>query len=176
MRKKIEGSFPLREVNRLAMSEKIKKGHPGNIHLWWNRSPMESSATGLEGFVYELGLIKDLLLLPDERIQYDTDISYSIEDQIIENQRNVQRVFSGRESDATAEDYAREIGKYIAKKKERAVEVLYEFEITGLRPQETKWLGPLILVKPTEDGKMAITYTIKSAHSPGIVDGRLMAE
>ena len=84
--------------------------------------------------------------------------------------------YAGHESDATAEDYAREIGKYIAKKKERAVEVLYEFEITGLRPQETKWLGPLILVKPTEDGKMAITYTIKSAHSPGIVDGRLMAE
>ena len=48
MRKKIEGSFPLREVNRLAMSEKIKKGHPGNIHLWWNRSPMESSAKLLE--------------------------------------------------------------------------------------------------------------------------------
>lgn len=48
MRKKIEGSFPLREINRLAMSEKIKKGHPGNIHLWWNRSPMESSAKLLE--------------------------------------------------------------------------------------------------------------------------------
>lgn len=132
--------------------------------------------TGLEGFVYELGLIKDLLLLPDDRIQYDTDISYSIEDQIIENQRNVQRVFSGRESDATAEDYVREIGKFIAKKKERAIDALYEFEISGLRPQETKWLGPLILVQPTEDGKITIAYTIKSAHSPGIVDGRLMAE
>lgn len=48
MRKKIEGSFPFREINRLAMSEKIKKGHPGNIHLWWNRSPMESSAKMLE--------------------------------------------------------------------------------------------------------------------------------
>ena len=132
--------------------------------------------TGLEDFVYELGLIKDLLLLPDDRIQYDTDISYSIEDQIIENQRNVQRVFSGRESDATAEDYVREIGKFIAKKKERAIDALYEFEISGLRPQETKWLGPLILVQPTEDGKITIAYTIKSAHSPGIVDGRLMAE
>lgn len=162
----------------ITVSIRVDQGIPVEpSHALFNPEYRSSNDnTGLEGFVYELGLIKDLLLLPDERIQYDTDISYSIEDQIIENQRNVQRVFSGRESDATAEDYAREIGKYIAKKKERAVEVLYEFEITGLRPQETKWLGPLILVKPTEDGKMAITYTIKSAHSPGIVDGRLMAE
>lgn len=129
---------------------------------------------GLEGFVYELGLIKDLLFLPIDRIQYDTDISYRIEDSIRENQRNVQRMLSGRESDATIDDYAREISKFVAMKKERALEPVYEFEISGLRPQETKWLGPLILVKPTENGQISITYTIKSAHSPGIVEGRLM--
>ena len=51
MRKKIEGSFPLKEVNQLTMAERTKKGHPGNIHLWWNRSPMESSVKLLEAML-----------------------------------------------------------------------------------------------------------------------------
>lgn len=33
----------LREINQLAMAEHVKKEHPGNIHLWWNRSPIASS-------------------------------------------------------------------------------------------------------------------------------------
>lgn len=44
MRKQIEGAFPLREINRSAMNDRAKKEHPGNIHLWWNRSPIASSA------------------------------------------------------------------------------------------------------------------------------------
>ena len=44
MRKQIEGALPLREINRSAMSDRAKKEHPGNIHLWWNRSPIASSA------------------------------------------------------------------------------------------------------------------------------------
>ncbi len=51
MRKKIEGSLSLRELGYLTMSEKTKKGHPGNIHLWWNRSPIESSANLLEALL-----------------------------------------------------------------------------------------------------------------------------
>lgn len=43
MRKQIEGNLPLRMVNRSAMNEKAGKEHPGNMHLWWNRSPIESS-------------------------------------------------------------------------------------------------------------------------------------
>ena len=33
----------LLEINQLSMNERVRKGHPGNMHLWWNRSPIESS-------------------------------------------------------------------------------------------------------------------------------------
>ena len=36
-------TFPLRSINQSAMSEKVTKDHPGNMHLWWNRSPIDSS-------------------------------------------------------------------------------------------------------------------------------------
>ena len=37
------GALPLRTINQFAMSERVTKEHPGNMHLWWNRSPIESS-------------------------------------------------------------------------------------------------------------------------------------
>jgi len=44
MKKLIETALPLRVFNQSAISDKAKKGHPGNMHLWWNRSPIDSSA------------------------------------------------------------------------------------------------------------------------------------
>ncbi len=46
-----ELAFPLHEINRLAMSERSTKGHPGNIQLWWNRSPINSSAVLLKALL-----------------------------------------------------------------------------------------------------------------------------
>ena len=43
MKTKIEGAFPLRQINQSSMSERATKEHPGNMHLWWNRSPIDSS-------------------------------------------------------------------------------------------------------------------------------------
>lgn len=43
-KKLIEKSLPLRELSTSAMTDKAHKGHPGNLHLWWNRSPIASSA------------------------------------------------------------------------------------------------------------------------------------
>ena len=43
MKTKIEGALPLRMINQSAMSERATKEHPGNMHLWWNRSPIVSS-------------------------------------------------------------------------------------------------------------------------------------
>ena len=43
MKTRIDGAFPLRLINQSAMSERVKKEHPGNMHLWWNRSPIDSS-------------------------------------------------------------------------------------------------------------------------------------
>ena len=43
MKTKIEGALPLRLINQSAMTERATKEHPGNMHLWWNRSPIDSS-------------------------------------------------------------------------------------------------------------------------------------
>lgn len=44
MKKIIETALPLAEINEAAIGDKVRKGHPGNMHLWWNRSPIASSA------------------------------------------------------------------------------------------------------------------------------------
>ncbi len=51
MKKIIEMVLPLREFSQSAMSDKARKGHPGNMHLWWNRSPIDSSAALLQAAV-----------------------------------------------------------------------------------------------------------------------------
>ena len=43
MQNRIKGAFSLRQINHAAITEKLNKKHPGNMHLWWNRSPIESS-------------------------------------------------------------------------------------------------------------------------------------
>lgn len=43
MKTKIDGALALRLINQSAMSKRAKKEHPGNMHLWWNRSPIDSS-------------------------------------------------------------------------------------------------------------------------------------
>lgn len=43
MKKIIETALPLRVLSQSAISDKVRKGHPGNMHLWWNRSPIDSS-------------------------------------------------------------------------------------------------------------------------------------
>lgn len=44
MKKLIETTLPLREITASSIEEKVRKGHPGNLHLWWNRSPIVSSS------------------------------------------------------------------------------------------------------------------------------------
>lgn len=51
MRKMIETALPLAALNASAIADKAKKGHPGNMHLWWNRSPIDSSAALLEAAI-----------------------------------------------------------------------------------------------------------------------------
>lgn len=48
MKKIIETVLPLKELNNSAIGDKARKGHPGNMHLWWNRSPIDSSAALLK--------------------------------------------------------------------------------------------------------------------------------
>lgn len=48
MKKLIETVLPLKEINDSSIGDKARKGHPGNMHLWWNRSPIDSSAVLLK--------------------------------------------------------------------------------------------------------------------------------
>lgn len=48
MKKIIETALPLSALNASAIGDKARKGHPGNMHLWWNRSPIDSSASLLK--------------------------------------------------------------------------------------------------------------------------------
>lgn len=70
MRQLTEESIPLREINRLAINERVKKEHPGSIHLWWNRSPIESSAQLLKAI-----LEKNLLKAEDYQESTSSDVT-----------------------------------------------------------------------------------------------------
>lgn len=48
MKKIIETALPLKKLNASSIGDKVKKGHPGNLHLWWNRSPIDSSTALLK--------------------------------------------------------------------------------------------------------------------------------
>lgn len=39
----IETALPLHDLAESAIADTVRKGHPGNLHLWWNRSPIWSS-------------------------------------------------------------------------------------------------------------------------------------
>lgn len=39
----IEKNLPLHELSASATSDKARKGHPGDLHMWWKRSPITSS-------------------------------------------------------------------------------------------------------------------------------------
>ena len=57
MRMNKTDALSLRTINQIAMSERVRKEHPGNMHLWWNRSPIESSKKLLKTVVvYDQGI------------------------------------------------------------------------------------------------------------------------
>ena len=43
MKKLIETALPVAALVEATIKEKPKKGYPGNMHVWWNRSPICSS-------------------------------------------------------------------------------------------------------------------------------------
>lgn len=72
---------------------------------------------------------------------------------------------------STVMDYEREICKYIASPINDELDA-YEFTIESLRPNETKWIGPLIALRPNVS-QISLTYSIRSVHSDGKITGSL---
>ena len=67
MKKIIETALPLQELSQSAMSDKAHKGHPGNMHLWWNRSPIDSSSALLYAALQDV--------IPEESSQQSQEVS-----------------------------------------------------------------------------------------------------
>lgn len=127
---------------------------------------------GLEGLIYESKMIEGLLKMPETTdIHYDTDISFDINDSL-RVMRNAPISLLGNTSpEFDAEDYEREIKKYIASPVNGGDSEV-ELYIKDLRPKENKWLGASLLVKPTTD-KISFSYSIKSQYSSGDISGSL---
>lgn len=135
---------------------------------------INSDMKGLEGLIYEEGLIKELLLMTESSdISYDTDISYNLADSLAENQAAMKAHFNGAGINGNprydSDDYEREISKYIATPTVNG-ESEYVFSIASMRAKEKKWLGPALLIRPLVDS-FNIEYNIKSKNSAGNLSG-----
>ena len=132
-----------------------------------SRKIINPDLQGIEGLIYEEGIIKEYLLMPESAyIKYETDISFSLMDGY-----NPLKHYGVNGAKYDAEDYEKELSKYIAtaqgpNKNE------YEFYIKSLRPKETCWLGPMIMLK-NDFKSISIRYSIKSNKSDGDLSGVL---
>ena len=135
---------------------------------------INSDMQGLEGLIYEEGVIKELLMMAESSdISYDTDISYNLADSLAESHAAVRAHFSSAGINGNprydSEDYEREISKYIAMPIVNS-DSEFEFSIGSLRAKEKKWIGPALLIRPMADS-FDIEYSIKSKHSDGNLSG-----
>lgn len=127
---------------------------------------------GIEGHIYEIGVIKDTLMVGENAtIRYDSDLSYSPKDTAYEWQAKMRGGGINGNPLYDAEDYARELSKYIAAPIEGS-QSSFCFEISTLHANETKWLGKTILLKPKAD-HIEVKYTVKSKASDGSLSGVL---
>lgn len=132
-----------------------------------SRKIINPELKGIEGIVYEDGMIQKLLLMKENsKIKYDTDISSPAFEYIDPFKR---AGINGAHFDA--DDYERELSKYIAEP-QGGEKNEYEFYIKTLRPKETCWLGPMIMLKK-DFGEICIRYSIKSNKSDGNLSGEM---
>lgn len=132
-----------------------------------SREIINPDLIGAEGLIYEEKIIKKLLLMKENSsIKYETDISSPAFEYIDPFK---QAVLNGAHFDA--DDYERELSKYIAEP-QGAEKNEYEFYIKTLRPKETCWLGPMIMLKKGSR-EICIRYSIKSNKSDGNLSGEM---
>lgn len=136
------------------------------------RDLFNTEIDGLQGKIYEMDIMKKYLMMTQTSdIQYDADISYSVEDIILEQKRLGSSAGINGTPMFDEEDYEMELSKYIATPMEGAISE-YVFKIKSLHALEKKWLGGAILLKPIADS-FEITYSVKSHSSDGNLSGVL---
>lgn len=127
---------------------------------------------GIEGIIVEEDLIKELLFMSESSsIRYDTDISNCLEDAEAMVRSQFSAAGINRNPKFYSKDYKRELSKYIATPIEDS-QSEFSFHISSLRAKEKKWLGPALLLKPLTES-FEITYSIKSKHSDGSLNGKI---
>lgn len=172
--------FPLAIQNTSSVADKdisitvIVDGNTVDVILP-NTKLINSELIGLEGLIYEEGLVKKLLMMPDTSdIQYDDDISFDIQDSISQIRNVSMPRFGSSYPQYDSSDYEREVQKYIASPI-KGSQNEFVFHIKSLRPKENSWLGAGILVRP-KTNKVSFSYIIKSQHSDGSLSGKLEFE
>lgn len=140
-----------------------------------NAKLINQELVGVEGLIYDEGIIKNLLIMPETKdIQYDEDISYDINDSLSQMRRTPIIGIGNSYPEYDSSDYEREIRKYIATPIDGSVNE-FDFNIKGLRPKEKSWLGAAILLRPKTD-TVSLSYSIISQMSDGSLSGRLECE
>lgn len=130
---------------------------------------------GLEGIIYESGIIKDLLIMPESTdISYDKDITYDINDSLHQMRKTPISIIGSSSPQYDSDDYERELKKYIVSPLDIDNSEV-EFYVNDLRPKEKKWLSGSILVKP-KARKISFSYFIKSNNSSGELSGLIEYE
>ena len=127
---------------------------------------------GLEGFVYDEGYVKLLMMPENSEITYDTDISFASSDVHKDLMKNAKDIFGNSTYTPDANDYEDEIKKFIATPIGDKNDT-FVFEVETLRANEKKWIGPLIALKPKSD-EITLTYSIKSKKSNGFISSTLI--
>ena len=131
---------------------------------------------GLEGFVYDEHLAKELLCLPENSdIQHDCSVPQDIMPYRPSFEIPTLDAFGRMSTPASNEDdYEEELQEFIQDVDE-GTEREYSFAIGALRPNETLWFDKVLLIKPV-DGKIILEYSLKSNNTTGHIAGRLCYE
>lgn len=122
---------------------------------------------GSEGAICEYGFIPELFGLPEDfSVKYDGD---EIEVTVPAIDTRPKIGLWGDLSEYDEEDYENELKAFVATPNSRNS---YIFKISSLQPQETKWLGGVLLLT-TENTDIKISYSIRSNHSDGSLVGKM---
>lgn len=128
------------------------------------RKTISENLTGVEGAICEYGFIPELFGLPENfSVKYDDKIE-------IPTIKAIPKIgLWGDSSEFDEEDYENELKEFVATPSNSNS---YIFQITSLQPQETKWLGGVLLLR-TENTDVKISYSIRSNNSDGSLTGKL---
>ena len=157
---------------RLSISIKVIQGTPVSP----TSALFDPTYKGLEGYVYDEHLAKELLTLPENsEIQHDYSVPQDITPYTPSFKIPTLDSFGRLSTPASdAKDYENELQEFVQDVDE-GTEREFSFTIGSLRPNETLWLDKVLLIKPV-DGKIILEYSLKSNNTTGHIAGKLCYE